>query len=323
MDQTPGGARVPVVDFHIHLDPRGPIAHFETRYARGVPAFTSHPQLGDADALLAFLDEVGIDVAVISSGPGMMGNLEQARAVNEALARLCGDRGPRLQFLAHYAPGHGEAALREVERWLPHAVGVAMPAAANGITVDDPVLDPLYALVAEQGKFLFIHPSLAPTQAEADLCDAYDLYRAVGREFGLVLATARLICGGVLDRHPRLKVVMSHLGGGIAAVLPRIRNYQDKAFWGVAGDPIHGRTAREPFEAYLSRIYFDTGGFFGDPSAVRIALEHIPPSQIVLGTDYPQEIRAAAPARQLVAELKRRGLLGNGAELLPSLLPWT
>ncbi len=312
---------VPVIDFHIHLDPRGTIMHFETHYARGVPVFTSHPRLADVEALMAFLDELGIDVAVLSCGPGMMGNLEQTRMVNEALAQLCEERRPKLQFLAHYAPGHGEAALREVERWLPRAVGVAMPATANGITVDNPALDPLFSLVEEQRKFLFIHPSLVPTQAEASLCDAYDLYRAVGREFGLMLATVRLICGGVLDRHPRLKVVMSHLGGGIAALLPRIRNYQGKTFWGVDQDPIHGRTAREPLEAYLSRIYFDTAGFFGDPSAVRIALEHIPPSQIVLGTDYPQEIRTADSAQGLLAELKRLGLLGNGAELLPTILP--
>jgi len=321
MNQKSSTVRRPVVDFHIHLDPRGPIARFETRYARGVPIFTSHPQLGDTDALLTFLDQAGIDVAVISSGPGMMGDLEQAKSVNEALAQLCRDRGPRFQFLAHYAPGPGEAALREVEQWLSYAVGVAIPAAVDGIRVDDPVLDPLYALLAERGKFLFIHPSLLPTQAEANLCDAYDLYRMVGREFGLVLATVRLICSGVLDRHPRLKIVISHLGGGIAAMVPRIQNYQNKAFWGVTGDPIHGRTAQEPFEAYLSRVYFDTAGFFGNPSVIRIALEHIPPSQIVLGTDYPQEIRAAAPARRLVAYLKWRGLLGNGTELLPFLLP--
>ena len=39
---------------------------------------------------------------------------------------------------------------------------------------------------------------------------AYDLFRAVGREFELVTAVMRLVCGGVLDEFPRLTIVMSH-----------------------------------------------------------------------------------------------------------------
>ena len=33
---------------------------------------------------------------------------------------------------------------------------------------------------------------------------------------------------------------MSHLGGGLSALLGRIRSYQDKDFWGTADNARHG-----------------------------------------------------------------------------------
>lgn len=140
-----------------------------------------------------------------------------------------------------------------------------------------------------------------------------------------MLATIRLIAGGVLDAFPNLRILIAHLGGGISALLGRIKNDQDKAFWGVADDPRHGRIAARPFEEYLSRLYFDTAGHFGDMTAVEAARLNIPASQLVLGTDYPQEIRDEREVGELVHHLKtaswssvgRKGILGeNGLALL-------
>ena len=50
----------------------------------------------------------------------------------------------------------------------------------------------------------------------------YDLSRVSGRGVDLTVATTRLIAGGVLDRFPDLKIVMTHSGGGIAAVKDRL-----------------------------------------------------------------------------------------------------
>ncbi len=191
-----------------------------------------------------------------------------------------------------------------------------MPADYGDLKLDDPRFEDLYALLERRRRFLWVHPAMAPGRAEIGLYDAYDLYRTVGREFTLVIATLRLILGGVLDRHPNLTLIISHLGGGISALAPRVSHFQDKAMWGVAGDPIHGRRPRLPFDDYLTRIYFDTGGFFGDPSVVGIALAHIPGDRILLGTDYPQEIRGPGPIHGLLAEIRRQGLAGNGSGLI-------
>jgi hypothetical protein len=100
---------------------------------------------------------------------------------------------------------------------------------------------------------------------------------------------------------------MSHLGGGIAALLGRVRNYQNREFWGTAGDPRHGKNPPKPFDYYLDKIYFDTGGFFGHINAVKSALLELKPTQLVFGTDYPQEIRSAEAMKGFVEGLKALG----------------
>ena len=138
--------------------------------------------------------------------------------------------------------------------------------------------------------FVFVHPALKLNQTQQ--FDGYDTARSVGREFSLVMAMIRLINSGVLDRHPNLMIHMSHLGGGLSALLGRIRSYQDKDFWGTADNARHGAKAKHEFDHYIrNNFVFDTAGFCGAMGAVKSALIEIPASRIVFATDYPQEIR--------------------------------
>jgi predicted TIM-barrel fold metal-dependent hydrolase len=157
--------------------------------------------------------------------------------------------------------------------------------------------------------FVFVHPpiKLNPPQ----FLNAHDMARSIGREFSLIAATIRLINSGVLDRHPDLRIHMSHLGGGIASILGRIRKYQDKAFWGTVGHPSHGRLPERDFDYYLrARLVFDTGGFCGAISSIEASLIEIPSSRIVFATDYPQEIRSREGVRDFVIGLQKLGAAG-------------
>ena len=50
--------------------------------------------------------------------------------------------------------------------------------------------------------------------------DMDDLWRMLGWEFSLMVATVRLINSGLLDELPSLKIQVAHFGGGIARYLP-------------------------------------------------------------------------------------------------------
>lgn len=261
------------------------------RYTGGVPTYIYHPALGDLDRHLRAMEAAGIDLAVLSSAAGMEGSLEDCRRVNDRLKEAEARYPGRFAGLAHSPPLGGEPALRELERAARELgfKGAATTTEVEGRPLDSPKLWPYYERLEGLGLFLFVHPSLQPLGMEY-MAD-YDLARCLGREFGLALAVVRLINGGILDRFPGLRVSFSHLGGGVAALLGRIRLYQDKAFWGTAGDARHGRLPQQPFDYYFRRLYFDTGGYGGETRALRAALLEMTPAQVLFGSDYPQEIR--------------------------------
>ena len=304
-----------VIDVHIHWSPKSLMADNLaqltspdaklTRYTDGVPSYTVHNRLHDLDRHLAMMDHAGLDVAVISSAEGMPGNLERSKAVNDELAREVSRREGRIVGMGHTGPLAGKAGLDELDRcWQELGLrGVAIASTLSGRGLDAEELYPFYEHCQAAGQFIFVHPTLACGTLGSQGFQAYDLFRTVGREFELVTAVMRLVCGGVLDEFPKLNIIMSHFGGGITSLVGRIRDYQDKEFWGLLGDPVHGKKPKHDFDSYLGRLYFDTGGHFGEITAVKAALLNIPASNILFGTDYPQEIRGQDKVKAFVEAL--------------------
>lgn len=298
-----------IIDFHIHYTPEelvrdrlGPDGSPRTLFVNDSPAYTFHDRLFRVEKHIACMDRAGVDMAVLSSGAGLMDNLEQCQMVNDRLKEVVERFPGRFLGVIHVPPLGGKASFRELERGAYELgfKGVAIPSVIDHKELDAPELRPFYRKAQEMGLFIFVHPALSSMGNYSD----YDLGRSVGREFQLVLAVIRLINGGVLDQFPELNFVISHLGGGIAALMGRIEPYQDRAFWGTADHPRHGKLPRHPFRHYLDRLYFDTGGFFGNINAVKCALLEIRAENILFGTDYPQEIRDGTVIKKFVKEIR-------------------
>lgn len=100
----------------------------------------------------------------------------------------------------------------------------------------------------------------------------------IGQPLETTLALSRLIFGGVLDRHPRLKIVAAHGGG----YLP---SYCGRSNHGHTVRPeSHAGAQRQPIE-YLRRMWFDTLVY--EPQALRHLVNVVGASQLVVGSDYP------------------------------------
>lgn len=308
------------IDVHIHWSPKvliqqgldqlkTPDDKF-TRYVEGIPMYTVHNQLHDLDRHLGMMDYAGMAMAVISSAEGMPGDLERSRTVNDELARELPRFKGRILGMGHTGPLAGKAGLQELDRaWHELGLrGVAIASTLSGKGLDAEELYPFYEHCQAAKQFVFVHPTLACGTLGAQGFGAYDLFRTVGREFDLIAAVLRLVCGGVLDEFPNLNIIMSHFGGGITSMIGRIRDYQDKEFWGLLDDPIHGKKPKRDFDYYLSRLYFDTGGHFGDMTAVRAALLNIPVANLLFGTDYPQEIRGQDKVKGFIENIKAMGI---------------
>ena len=300
---------MPVIDFHVHHSPYDlvkekikPEETIKTVFVDGSPAYTFHHKLYDLEFQLACMDKAGIDISVLSSGSGLGTPLSQCKIVNDKLRQVEKDFPGRFLGLTHVPQLGGDASLDELERGAKELgfKGVAMPSIVGDTELDSTDLYPYYQKVCELGQFIFVHPALSG----GNYLD-YDLGRSVAREFQLVTSVMRIINGGVLDEFPDLQFIISHCGGGIAAIMGRIEPYQDREFWGTAEHPRHGKLPKEPFRYYMdNRLMFDTGGFFGNVNAIKAALLEIKPGQLVLGTDYPQEIRDEVLLISLIEGIK-------------------
>jgi predicted TIM-barrel fold metal-dependent hydrolase len=307
-----------IVDFQHHFTPRelikeDPGDRLIVRVdENGAPSYTVHKLLYDLDEHIRMMDAAGIDAAFLTSANGMAASLEVSRICNDRAKQAERDYPGRFIASAHVHPLGGPEALRELNRCAQElgCPGVVITSEMDGKFIDDPALEPFWSEAERLGLFVFVHPALRLNYSQQ--FDGYDTARSVGREFSLVMATIRLINSGVFDRHPKLTVHMSHLGGGLAGVLARVRGYQDKEFWGVAGHPKHGRKAEKDFDYYINNnMVFDTAGFCCAIGAVNAALAEIPAARIVFATDYPQEVRKREPVRDFVAAIRKLGKPGE------------
>jgi predicted TIM-barrel fold metal-dependent hydrolase len=320
-----------IVDFQHHFTPRELfkedlgdkriLQYDET----GAPSYTSHRLLYDLDEHIAMMDMAGIDAAVLTSGAGMCAPLDRSIIINDRAKQAERDYSGRFIGCAHVHPLGGAESLKELARCADDLgfPGVVITSEVSGLFLDAPEFEPFWAEAEKRGLYVFVHPALKLNYPEQ--FDVFDTARAVGREFSLVMATIRLINAGVLDRHPNLTIQMAHLSGGISSMLGRVRGFQDRDFWGTAGNARHGATPKKDFDYYLNeRLVFDTAGFCGAVGSVKTALVEIPAARIVFATDYPQEIRTREPVKKFVDDIRALGaegeriLGGNTGLLIPS-----
>jgi aminocarboxymuconate-semialdehyde decarboxylase len=322
-----------IVDFHNHYYPEAYLAELEkgrstVTVARDGEGRTLIQYPGDYNVVvrghrnleerIQVMDRAGIDVQAFSlTTPGVhveepARGVELAQVVNDAFAEGAARYPGRFAPLAALPLQVPEAAVREAERALDSLGhrGVLLFSHVNDMHLDDPAYEPLFALLEEREAPIFIHPT-SPRALEG--IEEYRLTAVLGFLFDTTVAVARLIYAGVLERYPRLKLVLGHLGG----TLPYLVERMDRGF--EAYSECREHISRPPSE-YLKGMYLDTVNF--QPDALRMALAFMGPDRLVLGTDFPHEVGNVARAVEAVrglelgAEDQAKVLGGNAAGLL-------
>jgi aminocarboxymuconate-semialdehyde decarboxylase len=232
------------------------------------------------------LEREGVDTQVITlTTPGTHVEspaiaVRYARLVNDAFAAIVAERAPRFAALATLPLNDPTASLTEFRRAVEelHLPGAMLFSNVNGVALADQRFWPLYEAADAYGAVLHIHPT-SPVGVEA-MTD-YWLMPLVGFLFDTTLAAAHLVFSGVAERFPRIKWILSHLGGAIPYLAERLdRGYQNFA-------ECRTHITRPPSE-YLRNWYYDTVNF--DPHALRLAIEFAGAEHILAGSDYPHQI---------------------------------
>ncbi|WP_127125538.1 amidohydrolase family protein [Georgenia sp. SYP-B2076] len=266
------------------------------------------------DALEAYLDDAGLESAVVSPPPPFFRQeLDPAaaaawvRALNDGVLRSVAGR-TRLLPLAYLPLEHPDvavaeyAALRGDARW----AGVTASAGGRSQPLDGEALAPLWRMLDEDGRTLLLHPG---TSADARL-DRHYLANLLGNPAETGMAAAELVFGAVLSTYPRVRVVLSHCGGVVPSVVGRWQRGYDTDRPGVA------RLELPPREA-VRRLYVDD--LAHDPAVVDLAVEVFGADRLLVGSDWPFPMGSSDPLALIAhrgAEAQRRAAVDNAAAAL-------
>jgi aminocarboxymuconate-semialdehyde decarboxylase len=167
-------------------------------------------------------------------------------------------------------------------------MGVNMPGSiGSDARIDAERLEPFYARVEELGLPLFLHPTDA---VFVEMLDGYDgaLHLSLGRVVEVSVAAMRLVLSGMMERHPKLKIVMSHTGGALPYQSGRMDKNTPRA------------KLPKPTSTYLKRMFTDTVS--PHSAGMKFAIDYYGIDNVMYGTDYP--CWDPAQALKLLDELK-------------------
>jgi aminocarboxymuconate-semialdehyde decarboxylase len=187
--------------------------------------------------------------------------------------------------MASTVPYGGDKFLRAFERAVKQdgLKGAWITSSLQGSYPDDDDALPFFQLAAELDVPVVIHPPSIGF-GEERMRD-YRLASSVGRPMDNALALARLIVRGIFEKLPNLKLVGTHLGGGICEMIGRMDyayRLQDEAYFLGSYEPM---LIKHPPSHYLRMMYLESTCYH--PPAARCALDTVGADHFVFGTDAP------------------------------------
>ncbi|PYQ90967.1 MAG: hypothetical protein DMG02_07270 [Acidobacteria bacterium] len=324
---------MPIIDFHNHyyppkymqalqsgassikvtVDSEGnPVLHYPGDYNVAV---RGHRDLAYRQEVL---DSHGVSLQVLTlTTPGTHVEspataVKLASLVNDEFKEAMDTRGHHFTALATLPLNDPAAAVKELDRAIAQLGmrGAMLFSNVNGVALSDRRFWPMYELANDRGAVLYIHPE-HPVGVEAMM--DYWLMPLVGFLFDTTLAAASLVFSGVVERFPRIRWALCHLGGAIPYLAERL----DRGFHAFKDCRAH---IQRPPSTYLRDFYYDTVNF--NLAALQLAVSFAGPEHILAGSDYPHQIGSIpsmldAIGRLPVSDDERAGIYGlNAARLL-------
>jgi len=255
------------------------------------------------------MDRHGIALSILSLNspaiqaiPDPRAAAETARRANDALADAIARRPDRFAGFAALPMQDPEAAALELTRSV-RDLGFK-GALVNGFSerggavlyYDDAIYLPFWSVAEQLGVPFYLHPR-DPLPSREPIYEGHPWLRGSAWAFGAETAVhaLRLMASGLFDRHPRLTIVLGHLGEGLPYSAWRIDHRLSKSPRGIP--------ARQTITTYLrSNVYLTTSGNFRTPTLLD-AIAEVGVDRIMFSVDYPFEDTSDAAAWFDTAEI--------------------
>ena len=289
------------------------------------------PALADTgQERIAAMDTAGIRMQVLSvAGPGAEivsgpDGIAIASEFNDRMARLISAEPERFAAFAHLPMRSPSAAADELERAVVECglKGALISGTVDGKFLDAPEFEPVLARAERLGVPLYIHPGLPPQGVRAAYYDGLPDEAS----FGLAIAgwgwhaevavhILRLALSGALDRQPRLKILIGHMGEGLPAMMERV----ERVFSDYSSTHLERNAAR----AIVEQVWVSTSGF-SSTAAFLAAFMTFGAERILFSVDYPfgNNLAAVAFLKNLpVSPEDRKKIAHQNADALLRLMP--
>lgn len=250
------------------------------------------------DLRFADLKAAGIDMQVVSPSPHFFLYDEDAAVtaatsaiVNDELISLASSHPDRFLMLGTVPMQAPQLAVQELQRIMknPLARGVIIGTNVGGKNLDEPAFEPFWEAAEALGALILVHPHKI---AGADRMKHYYLKNVIGNPLETTIAAGCLLYSGVLDRHPKLKVMLSHGGGFLPFQAGRFRHG-----WNVR--PEDRGAAGEGIDKGLDLFLYDT--IVHDTGTLKFLLDTVGADRLMLGSDYPFDMGTLEGVRQIQA----------------------
>jgi predicted TIM-barrel fold metal-dependent hydrolase len=325
-----------IVDIYTHIFPDRFFAELE----RGSPKLgnmgkrlRSVRKLFDLDLRFRDMDEIGDYRQVISLPNPPIEDIADgelamtlARVANDSMAELCAKYPDRFPAFAAAVSLHDvDFSIAEAERAIGMgARGVQIYTNMAGHPLDEPRFRPFFAAMAAHDLPIWLHPARTSAMPDyaAEQRSRYEMWWCFGWPYETTVAMCRLVFDGLYDRHPEIKIITHHLGGGL---IP----YFDGRI-GPGMEVLGSRTIDEDYSKVLSSLkrphldyfkefYADTA-MFGGIHGLPCGLSFFGAEKVVFATDaplapIPVHIKAL-DGLALDAAVRRKIMLGNAEKLL-------
>jgi aminocarboxymuconate-semialdehyde decarboxylase len=184
--------------------------------------------------------------------------------------------------------------------------GAMFASNVKGVNLDDPSFEPLWSAAQELGAFMFVHPN---NIAGADRLKSYYLANLIGNPLDTTIAAACLYFGGVMDRYPKLKIMLAH-GGGFTP-------YQAARWehgWAVRPEP--KKNIKSQPKNIAGRFLYDT--ILHSDKTLEAMIGLVGTERVMLGSDYPYDMgmmNCVKHVRDLkISDANKTSILGGNFE---------
>jgi aminocarboxymuconate-semialdehyde decarboxylase len=270
----------------------------------------------DIDGILAAQDEAGVDRVLLCPWVPLLyydaepeEALARARVQNEALTRLVDEHPERVAALAALPLQDPELAAAELRSLMERGVlkGAEVAASVRGVFLGDDRFEPFWEAAEATGALVFVHPTTRGFDSPA--FQDYYLWNTVANPLETATTAAHMVVAGVMERHPRLRVLLAHGGGALLAVRGRLRHAH--AFQSQARSRL-----TEPIDDSIRRFHFDT--LTHDDALLRALIDYAGHERVLLGSDYPFDMGDARQVQSVralgLAPEAEQAILADNAE---------